>query len=150
MIRAIFICSGNICRSPMAEVIFRARASAQGIPHMALSMGTLNLHGRRADRFAVRALAELDLDGSEHRSQGISIGLLQHATHVLAMETHHVDAVVRIAPQLSQRISLLGAYDEAPVDQIDDPVGGTLDQFRACRDRIIVCVDGFIARTAPK
>ncbi len=144
MHRVVFICSGNICRSPMAERLFLAAAQTRGAPAVAVSMGTLGLRARRADPHAIDALAEIGLDVSDHRSQPLSVGILRNATSVLAMERMHIDEVLRRDPMLRARTHLLGSFDDAETPEIADPVGGALDDFRVCRDRLARAVDAFL------
>lgn len=143
MIKPVFICSGNICRSPMAERLLMARARERGMRAMAISMGTLNLQGRSAARGAVEALQEIGIDLSGHMSQGLSPGLLRMATHILVMEQAHADAIHRLDPGLSERVALLGRYDGGN-DEIDDPVGQPVEAFRICRDRLDACISAFL------
>ncbi|MCB9531042.1 MAG: hypothetical protein H6698_01330 [Myxococcales bacterium] len=141
MHRVIFVCTGNICRSPMAERIFAAELRQRGLPGVALSMSTLMLQGRHAASNAIAALAEIDIDLRGHVSQGLSVGLLQRASAILVMEPTHREAVLAADPALDARIELLGRFDpDRPSTTIEDPVGQDLDAFRACRDRLVRCI----------
>lgn len=149
--RLIFVCSGNICRSPMAERIFMARARQRGHKVMALSMGTLGIHGRSAPREAIEACREIGVELDGHASQGLSAGLLGHAGAILVMETKHRDAIIALDTGLADRTELLGSYapDAATGGlEIDDPIGQPIEVYRACRDRIVRCVDAFLDRHA--
>lgn len=145
MHRAIFVCSGNICRSPMAERLFNAALKKRGLKGMAISMGTLGLQRRRAASNAVEALKEIDIPLEDHRSQGLSAGLLGHGTVVFVMERAHRDAVLRAAPGVGPRAMLLGQFDPDGGDaEIEDPVGQDLDAFRTCRNRLERCIDAWL------
>ena len=149
--RIVMVCSGNICRSPMAVVIAERLLAEAQIPHMIISGGTLNIHGRGADPLAQRAVAELGLDLSSHRSQGAQSGLLRMADHVVIMAPRHEDHLLRLDPSLRSKIVRLWEYspeDEA-LDQIPDPVGHNEGVFRANRDLIKRCLEGWIA-TLPR
>jgi len=146
MHRVIFVCSGNICRSPMAERIFAARLKARDLSGVALSMGTLMLQGRHASRNGVEALAEIDVSLAGHVSQGLSLGLLQRASAILVMEPQHRDALLRLDRALAPRVAFLGVWDpEGPSETIDDPIGQDIDAYRACRDRLVRCIDAWLA-----
>lgn len=149
MIRVVFICSGNICRSPMAERLFLAAARQRGVDAMAISMGTLNLVGRSASREAIEALRQIGVDLSDHRSQGLSIGLLRHADRVLVMEHAHRRRLLALDSVLADRIELLGQHDPAGPDEIDDPVDQPLPAFIATRDRLVRAIDGLLRDLAP-
>lgn len=145
MHRAIFVCSGNICRSPMAEHLFARALRSRGLKGAVISMGTLGLQGRGAAAEAVEAMAELGVDISGHGSQGVSLGLLHHATEIFVMERAHRDYVLRADPALSARVVMLGAHDpEGGPEEIADPVGGPIEAFRACRDRLERCIDRWL------
>lgn len=136
-LKVAFVCSGNICRSPMAERIFAAECAKTGRPARAISMGTLGLVGRRAASNAIRASEELGIALEDHRSQGISLAILSACDHTFVMEPQHKAFIERMAPQLSSRILLLGEWD--PLDRsasIDDPVNQDIEAFRRSRDRI--------------
>ncbi len=135
--RVVFICSGNICRSPMAESIFAAELHKRGEQGAAISMSTLGLHGRAASTNARAAVAEIGLDLQAHRSQSVSVGLLAHADVIFVMEAAHREFILCAAPSVGPRIVLMGTLDpEGGPDEIDDPVGQPIEAFRACRDRI--------------
>ena len=141
--RAIFVCSGNICRSPMAAFLFQHAARQLNHPVAVLSMGTLDITGRSAHPHAVHALADWDIDLSSHRSQGVSLGILGHADVIIAMAEKHRTQLNQAAPHLRQRIRLMSELDPergAPAD-IADPVDGTLQDFIACRDRLWRCIE---------
>lgn len=130
----------------MAERLFAAAATRRRIEHKALSMGTLNLQGRPASNEAIEALRLVGIDLSDHRSQGISIGLLNHADRILVMEQAHEARLRQLSPGLSPKIALLGEFDpdRSGPDEIDDPVGQPLEDFIECRDRLIRCIEAFL------
>lgn len=129
----------------MAERLFNAALKERGLKGMAISMGTLGLQRRRAASNAIKALEEIGLPLDDHRSQGLSAGLLGHGTVVFVMERAHRDAVLRTAPGVGPRAVLLGTFDPDGGDaEIDDPVGQDIDAFRLCRDRLARCLDAWL------
>jgi protein-tyrosine phosphatase len=130
----------------MAATIFEHELAERGLAGVAVSMGTLGIVGRAADPLAVMALAERGLDLRAHRSQGLGAGVLRHATAILVMEEAHKRTLEALDPQLTQRVELLGAHDPSGGSpEIGDPIGGTLDDFRQCRDRITRCIDAWLS-----
>jgi len=97
-----FICTGNICRSPMAEVLLRARLATVAPDVVVGSAGAL-FDGRPAERNAVRAVARQGIDLSGHRSQIMSLELLEGASVVIGMERRHVVAVADLSADLFAR-----------------------------------------------
>ena len=149
--RIICICSGNICRSPMAVALLRAKLEKRGTPAVVISAGTLGIQGRRAAEFARRAIAELDAEMAaiieEHRSQGISPQLLGMADHIVVMAPRHEEAVRRkTSPAVAERLVRLWNYapDDRSLRKIPDPVGHDAEVFRHCRDLIDTCTDNWL------
>ncbi|MEE3052471.1 MAG: low molecular weight phosphatase family protein, partial [Planctomycetota bacterium] len=70
--RVVFICSGNICRSPMAEAMLSASIEKQGLDLEASSAGTLGIEDHAADPDAIKAVGEEGIDLRNHRSRGVS------------------------------------------------------------------------------
>jgi len=87
-LRLLVLCTGNICRSPMAEGLLRAKLRARGVPAVVVSAG-LSFDDRPATDDAVDAAAAFGVDITAHRSQIVSPGLLQGADLVIAMERLH-------------------------------------------------------------
>ncbi len=143
--RAVFICSGNICRSPMAERIFAHELRERGRRGVAISMSTLGLHGRSASSNAKAAVEELGISLSGHRSQAVSAGILGHADVIFVMEEHHRAYVLRVAPRVGPRIVMMGTLDpEGGPAEVEDPVGKPIEEFRLCRDRIYRAINAWL------
>jgi protein-tyrosine phosphatase len=135
--RIITVCSGNICRSPIAHAMLDHHARKAGLSLMVLSMGTLDLNGQHAHPLAVECLREIGIPLGHHRSQGVSIGLLAHADLVLVMATEHQKWLARHGFTAMERVVVAGTLD--PLDgrpDVEDPVDGTLEDFVACRERL--------------
>jgi protein-tyrosine phosphatase len=135
-LRIAFVCSGNICRSPMAESLAEKRLDDRGISAVTLSAGTLGLQGRQAARQAQLAMEEVGHDISDHRSQGVSVGLLRHADAIVVMAPKHARKLEDDAPGLTDDIVHLWDWADAQIQGISDPVGEDIETFRACRDLI--------------
>lgn len=147
--RILCVCSGNICRSPMAVALLRVKLDDQGVPAIVISAGTLGIQGRRADEFARAAVAELDAEVGEiiagHRSQGLSPQLVDRADDVVVMAPRHERRVVEMVPDADENIVRLWAYaDDTTLGQIPDPVGHDASVFRGCRDLINQCIDNWL------
>ncbi|MEO7555783.1 MAG: low molecular weight phosphotyrosine protein phosphatase, partial [Acidimicrobiales bacterium] len=92
--RVLFVCTGNICRSPMAEGMLRARAAARGIAVEVASVGLI-FDGRPATDEAVRTAHAHGVDISAHRSSILESEAVDRADLVIGMERQHVrEAVV--------------------------------------------------------
>ena len=142
----LFVCSGNTCRSPMAEVVARARwAAALGVERdrlvehgiLVASAGISAFPGMPATDGAQRAVSELGLDLEKHRSRPLEASLLARASHVFCMGTSHLHVCERILEDLGGQLEndvtpprLLAGGD------LPDPFGGDLEDYRVTRDAI--------------
>ena len=129
MMDIMFLCTGNMCRSPMAEGLAPRHASGLEGGVRFSSAGTHAWPGHGATPEAVAVVAELGVDLSAHRSRQFDRDLLAQVDHVVCMTKLHVRAVRALDGDAS--VSLLGGKDE-----IDDPYGMTMDYYRSIRDEI--------------
>jgi protein-tyrosine phosphatase len=143
-VRLVFVCSGNICRSPMAEALAKRALAEAGLAAMVLSMGTLGIFGQPASENARTVAAEAGLDLTAHASQGLSLGILGAADAVLVMEQAHADQMLAQRPGL-RNVWLLSGFESPPGPlDIEDPYGGTIEQYRACFARLERAVAGLV------
>lgn len=147
-LRIIFVCSGNICRSPMAAAIARGMLEDRDLSAVVISAGTLGITGREPAAFAKRALVEADIDPPSTRSQGISPPLLQRADYIPVMEPKHERAVRKAAPNNDSAVVRLWEYADRSLEGIDDPVGEDIETFRETRDLIYQCIDAWFDELA--
>jgi len=146
MKRIVFICSGNICRSPMAAGMAQVKFPAAQIPSVVISAGTLNINGQPAAPNAVAAAAQIGVDISTHRSQGVSLPLMNMADHLVIMAPKHEKALLELDAGLDEKIVRMWEFGEhpSPLSEVVDPVGQDLGAFVKCRDRLLICLDAWI------
>jgi len=113
----LFVCVGNICRSPSAEVMLRQAVAGKGIQISSAGLGALVGHG--IDATAQELLVEQGMDGLAHRARQIDDAILGAADLVLTMERKHVRRIAEIAPQASGKTFLLGKWQQER--EIPDP-----------------------------
>ncbi|MCB9758250.1 MAG: low molecular weight phosphotyrosine protein phosphatase [Alphaproteobacteria bacterium] len=138
----LMVCTGNICRSPMAERLAQDYARRRGRAIEVASGSVMGLDGHPAHKHAVAVLKELGLDLSDHRSQPITRALIDEADYVLVMEYAHAAALRERFPHADERILLLGHFGGR--DEIADPLGSWRRRYRISRDEIKRCVEAFI------
>ena len=137
----LFICTGNTCRSPMAELICRNVLSEQmkcrldqledrGV--IVMSAGVAATAGGGATPEAVQVLADRGLDLSAHITQPLNDRLVRHADLIFTMTQAHRQAVVGHWPDAAERTYLLCGEH---VD-VADPIGGPRELYRSCADQI--------------
>lgn len=131
----LFVCSGNTCRSPMAEAIARhLLADAHGIGEAELekkgitvmSAGAFAMPGMRATPQGVEAVKAMGADLSQHRSRQLTPELIHQADAIFTMGRGHAQAVLSMAPSAGQKVMTLD-----PSGDIDDPIGGNLELYRS-------------------
>ena len=149
--RVCFVCTGNICRSPMAESVFRARIAEAGLDALVEvdSAGTGGWHqGDGADPRTVSVLEENGYDSS-HTARQFQPSWFSRLDLVIALDTGHLKALRRLArtPEDAAKVRLLRSYDPAAGDDLDvpDPYYGGLDGFEECLEMVEAASEGLLA-----
>jgi protein-tyrosine phosphatase len=148
--RVCFVCTGNICRSPMAESVFRARVAEAGLDGLVEidSAGTGGWHeGDAADPRTASVLAEHGY-GPEHTARQFQPSWFSHRDLVIALDAGHLRALRRIAPtpEDAAKLRLLRSYDPAAGDDLDvpDPYYGGTDGFVECLGMVEAASSGLL------
>jgi tRNA threonylcarbamoyl adenosine modification protein (Sua5/YciO/YrdC/YwlC family) len=139
--RILFICTGNQCRSPMAVGIARQvlaqrlgcapdQLQARGIE--VLSAGTATGGGYPATPNAIRAMAEKGIDIRDHRSRAMTVDLLRSADYIWVMSQGHRSDAAALVRSAGLPLALVDPTGR----EVSDPVGGDLEQYRACARHI--------------
>ena len=134
MKRILFVCTGNICRSPMAEGMMRELVKGR-TDVVVLSAGVSAPRGSSASRSAVDALSELGIDLASFRSQPVTGELLEQCTHVFTMTREHRRLLDLLFPEQGSKIRLVGEFIRGGGD-VPDPIGQGLTTYKRCRDAI--------------
>ena len=140
--KVLFICTANICRSPMAEAMFNALAKDRGLDLRAESAGVAALKGEPMAPNANAALEELGIYAGEHSARQVNAKMLEEADLVLAMSPRHV-AELRRSFGNSSRARTLPEYASGASgeESIPDPYGSTMVAYRASARQIF----GYVA-----
>ncbi|WP_416970138.1 low molecular weight protein-tyrosine-phosphatase [Streptomyces sp. 4F14] len=150
--RVCFVCTGNICRSPMAESVFRARVADAGLSGsvVADSAGTDAWHeGEAADPRTVAVLREHGY-GTAHTARRFERDRFAGLDLVIALDAGHLGDLRRLAPtpEDARKVRLLRSYDPAadPDDlDVPDPYYGGRAGFEACLEMVEAASDGLLA-----
>ena len=142
MDKIIFICTGNTCRSPMAEGLFRAHGGEEKTGLTAASAGLFTQDGMPASQNAVAAAAELGADITAHRSRMLTPDMAHDAHYLVCMTGAHYDRLCELFPDCADKVFTLLPED------ISDPFGGDLETYRRAAAEIDKGVRSIIERLA--
>jgi protein-tyrosine phosphatase len=148
VIRIIFVCTANRCRSPTAEAILRAhwaKEAGQGL--VVSSMGIHSADGLPPTDLAIQVCSENGLDISKLRSRPLVPEELKQASLILVMEPVQKEFIKLFYPYLNDLIFLLGVWpDQADSKKaaVKDPVGGTIKDHRKSFKTLLDQIDGII------
>jgi len=145
----LFVCSGNICRSPMAAKLVEHALHAEGEPLNRLkvaSCGTSAMSGMPASRNAVFALSKVGIPLDGHSSQPVSQSLLDQSALVVCMTSAHRDAILSMYEVDPSKLVLMREWvGDSPADkEIPDPYGGDVPVYLECRDSMVEAVPSLI------
>ncbi len=136
----LFVCSGNICRSPMAEYLLRAALPRES-GWIVESAGTSAIAGLPASPEAIDVLAEQGLDLVPHRSRPVTAEGVRRARVIVAMTRMHRDLLQDLDANAGPKTFLLLSFGpNGMARELDDPIGGSMRVYRACRDTIASCL----------
>jgi protein arginine phosphatase len=141
----LYVCSGNTCRSPMAEAITRRLlADRLGVDaseleksgYEVLSAGAMAMPGAKATPVAADVIRALGGDLSRHRSRPLSVELINQADLIFTMSRNHSRAVIAMVPSAESKVQTLDARTD-----IEDPIGGDAELYRALARQLRVLIE---------
>jgi protein-tyrosine phosphatase len=146
--RILFICTANICRSPMAEAIFNALVEEKGLDWQATSAGVAALEGEDITPNARAALEEVGIYAESHRARQISQAILEEADLVLVMSPRQARVLYRSFGSLSDKVHILPGYAKGTFNEegIPDPYGHTMTTFRASVRQLLGYIEKVVER----
>lgn len=148
MTKILIICTANICRSPVGEAVLQKRLQQNGITNWVVdSAGTWAQDGRRASRYSVEVVAEVEgIDIQSHQAKTVSRELLDESSLVLCMTKNHAEALRVEFPEQASKIYLLSQMVNNRRFDVSDPYGTEKPNY----ERMYSQVTGLIENGLPR
>lgn len=134
MFTLLFVCTGNTCRSPMAEFLFKNLAGDLEDLEV-LSAGVSTVEGLPASEHALSVMREKGISLDNHRTRPVSREIIEKADLVLTMTTRHKEILISRFPEFRNKVFTLKEYAGEEGDVVD-PFGEGEEVYRSCRDEL--------------
>ncbi len=140
------VCTGNICRSPMAEGILRSLLANRDSINIS-SAGTHAIRENTASEFAVIVADENGIDISGHRARLLDAKIIKDSNIILCMEPYHIECVLSLDTSAYGKAYNLAEFsdDNKKQGKIPDPYGSSLREYRECFNNLYTCINNFLA-----
>ncbi len=150
MMRILFVCTGNTCRSPMAEGILNAMKKVNNLDIEVASAGVAAFDGYSASDNSVLALEKMGIDISKHKSRLVDESLLDKFDLILTMSRSHKDILLNNYPNSKGNVFILNEYAFDEKIDIPDPFGGSLKDYERARDQIYRAIEKIVEKIGKK
>lgn len=144
----LFICTGNVCRSPMAEGLFRHLVEEAGEEESisVASAGIGAMDGMSPSENSQIAMQDEGIDISGQRSQMLTPPMVEDFTHIFGMGSSHIEIIRNYFPESLEKTFVLREFlaEDGPDREVPDPIGGDLEEYRMTRNLIKEALPGIL------
>ena len=143
----LFLCTGNICRSPLGEGILKHKLEQKRIGSVTVSSaGTYGLSGSPAESHGVEVAAQHGIDISDHIARHVTREMLDGADLVACLAMDHIIEAGAVLPNGNAKYRLLSDFGPSKERGLDiaDPYGRPIERYEIAYERIEECVDGLL------
>ena len=144
--RVLFVCTGNTCRSPMAEGLLKEKIRLIGKNKEAIkvsSAGLITVDGLEASEYSIEALNDRGIDIREHRSRRLTVNMIEEADLILTMtRAHKIAVTMKSEKAIGQTYTLKEYVDDTELEMDSaDPFGMDMDAYLYCAEEISKALD---------
>lgn len=141
----LFVCTGNTCRSSMAEGLLKHEAKLNNLKIDVISAGTHAAHECKASAFAIDAMSEMGIDINCHRSKPVTLESIENSDIILTMTKEHKYILTLLYPSHADKIFTLMEYIGEMGDVLD-PFGGNIETYRGCMAQLRLAIQKLILK----
>ncbi|MGD9364099.1 MAG: low molecular weight protein-tyrosine-phosphatase [Desulfobacteraceae bacterium] len=146
MFKVLMVCTGNICRSPMAAGLLNHYLPVDLKSRVEVSSaGTHALHGHHAESHALKAMDRIGIDIHHHRARQVTSAIARESDLILTMEAAHVRKVNGLLVWKHKKPIMISEFNmQTPAHDIADPYGGPFSAYEDCIHTLCPCIKGVI------
>ena len=142
----LFVCKGNICRSPLAAAYFNGRVRERGHQMNVCSAGLETTTGKKAHPFARAVAKQHGFSLEDHLTALLTRELVYQVDLILVMEFAHRYKLLQTYPEAKGKVFQLGHFNEMLFTEIQDPYGGAQEDFEVCYQKLCQSCDKLVQR----